>query len=59
MKNTLFRWIKRTINKNPYKKEVVPYNFKAAREYAASVGKHITELSEEEMSKFLLPKSMW
>ncbi len=59
MKNTLFRWIKKAINRNPYKKEIVPYNIGAAKKYAASVGKRLTQLTEEEMNRFVLPKTLW
>lgn len=56
MKNIISRLLMRIRNKNIYRKEHFPYDMQAAMAYARSVNRPVYELTESEMSKFLLKK---
>lgn len=54
MVNIILRTLTRLKNKNIYRKKAFPYDMRKAREYALSVNKNLYELTEKEMSRFLI-----
>ena len=54
MVNIILRTLTRLKNKNIYRKKAFPYDMRKAKEYALSVNKNLYELTEKEMSRFLI-----